>query len=81
MSAKSATTDAVQLPVAACSSPTPSGPALASRYPAACENADSEAAVAASGLRAAVKKIASASAAFWPAPRISAHATAEPSGA
>jgi len=37
--------------------------------------------VAASGLRAAVKKIASAKAAFWPAPRISAHATAEPSGA
>src|ERR1700721_1499928 len=81
VSAKLATTYAVQLPVATCSSPTPSGPALASRYPAACENADSEAAVAASGLRAAVKKIASARAAFWPAPRISAHHTPEPSGA
>ena len=57
------------------------GPRSRAGTPTACANADSEAAVAASGARAAVKKIASARAAFWPAPRISAQATAPPSGA
>ena len=81
MSAKSTTTDGFQLPVAECSSPTASGPELASRYPTACAIADRDAAAAACGVRAIVKKIARLSAAFWPAPRTSTQKTADPSGA
>ncbi len=59
-STRSSATGMLQLPVAECSSPSYSGPALDTRYPADCAKADSEAATPGSGARATMKKIASA---------------------
>src|SRR5580700_11492033 len=59
-STRSSAAGMFQLPVAECSSPNYSGPALATRYPADCAKADSEADTPGSGARATMKKMASA---------------------